>query len=172
MPDTDFTPDPKLQALALRAAEGCVRHLRSKFGKVADYSDAFVAEVESTLEFLWYRMPLDKPSQEDIEEFATVFGSYLGETYRRNHGGEWGTASGNAVALRTRSGVVCYPWGRVLKRLTNGPEDNVHHWYLALIRYDSEGMPVTPPSPPAMPPPLPPASPPAVPPPLPSRPPP
>lgn len=165
MSDTDFTPDAKLQAMVPHTAEGCVRFLQSKFGKTADYSDAFVAEVEAILELLWLQKPIFKPSQEDVEEFATLFGSYLGETYRRNHGGEWGTTNGKAVALRTRSGIVCYPWGRVLKRLTNGAEDNVHHWYLVLIRYETEGMPTTPP-------PLPAARPPGMPPPLPKRPPP
>lgn len=156
-----FKSDPKLAAFAAQTAKTCAAYLQAKFGQVADYSDASVAGVESALALLWLEIPNAKPSQEDIEEFASMFGCYLGETHRRNRGGEWGTGDGGAVSLRTRSGTICYPWARVLKRLTNGPEDNVLHWYQYLKQHDSQG--VQPPPLPGVPPPLP-----AVPPPLPS----
>lgn len=146
MPSTDFTPDPELQAVATRSAELCVRFIEHKFGKTADYSEAFLPEIESILGLLHLSMPASKPSQDDIQQFCTLFGSYLGETYRRNRGGEWGVSDGNTPTLSFGGGYKSFPWARVYKRLINGDEDNVHHWYLGMIQYASGGssLPTTP----------------------------
>jgi len=97
-----FTPDIRLQQLALTQSEVCVRQIASKFGGQADYSDAAVVAREAALNMLRLHIPIGKPSQQQIAGFASIFGSYLGETYCRNHGGIWGTQDGG-VALRTGS---------------------------------------------------------------------
>jgi len=164
MPDftpsaADFQPDPELQQIAIRGADICVQFIRHKFGKIADYSEAFLPEIENILQLLHLSMPAAKPSESDIEQFCTMFGSYLGETYRRHRGGEWGVSFGNTPTLSFGGGYKSFPWARVHKRLINGEEDNVHHWYLGMIQYASSNTtPTPPPLPPnsAPPPPLPP----------------
>ena len=135
----NFKPDPELQVVATRGAELCTKFIRAKFGKNADYSEAFLPEVESILQLLHLSMPASKPSEDDIEQFCTMFGSYLGETYRRNRGGEWGVSDGNTPTLSFGGGYKSFPWARVYKRLINGEEDNVHHWYLGMVQYASNG---------------------------------
>jgi hypothetical protein len=139
MPNTDFIPDPNLQQFAIHNAESCVRFFGQGFGRIGDYTDASVAMVEEVLDLLWKNIPTARPTQKQVEEHATRIGCYLGETYRRNHGGEWGaTQNGENVAMRTLSGIIFYPWNRVMKRLTNGDEDEVLAWYHYLIRYEEE----------------------------------
>ena len=146
----DFIPDPKLQMLATESANFCVKFIRHKFGKEADYSEGFVPEVETILQLLHLSMPASKPTEDDIQQFCTMFGSYLGETYRRNRGGEWGVSDGNTPTLNFGGGYNSFPWARVYKRLINGEEDNVHHWYLAMIQYAS-GSPEASSAPPPLP---------------------
>lgn len=122
MSNDAFTADPQLQHVAGQAAEKCVAFLKQKFGKSLDYSDKSVEDVEAVLTLLHRSMPVEKPSPDDIEDFAMLFGSYLGETYRRNHGGQWGLSNG-MPALAIGSGYTSYPWSRVFKRLTNGEEE-------------------------------------------------
>lgn len=154
---SDFTPDPELQTVASRSAEICVMFIKQKFGKTADYSEAFLPEVENILGILHSSMPASKPSEDDIQQFCTMFGSYLGETYRKNRGGEWGVSNGNTPTLSFGGGYQSFPWARVYKRLLNGDEDNVHHWYLGMIKYAADGE-LSPPALSATPPPLPGAS--------------
>lgn len=54
-------------------------------------------------------------------------GAYLGETLRRNYGGEW--AVENEITVLNISGFKIFPSSKVYKRLTNGPEDNVAFYY-------------------------------------------
>lgn len=133
----EFTPDPKLQEVATHSAELCVRFIEQKFGRTADFSEEFVPEIENILGLLHATLPIEKPSEDAMEQFCSMFGSYLGETYRRNRGGEWGVSDGHTPTLSFGGGFKSFPWARVYKRLVNGEEDNVHHWYLEMIKYSS-----------------------------------
>lgn len=154
----EFQADPELEQVAIQSADFCVKFIRHKFGKNADYSEAFLPEVENILALLHLSMPASKPSEADIEQFCSMFGSYLGETYRRNRGGEWGVSQGSTPTLSFGGGLKSFPWARVYNRLHNGDEDNVHHWYLGMVGYAANGLgaPLSPPPLPQPPPPLPP----------------
>lgn len=153
MPDPDFIPDPELQLVAAHSADRCVQFIRNKFGRTADYSEAFVPEIENIMGLLHTSLPAAKPSEDDIQQFCMLFGSYLAETYRRNRGGEWGLAN-DTPAFSFGGGYKSFPWTRVYKRLLNGEEDNVHHWYMGMVEHAS-GLHSSSPAPSAMPPPLP-----------------
>lgn len=146
----NYRPDPDLQKHATHSADLCVKFIRHKFGREADYSEAFIPEVENILQLLHLSMASERPSDDDIGFFCNMFGSYLGETYRRHRGGEWGTSDGNTPTLCFGSGYKSYPWARVYKRLINGEEDNVHVWYLGMIQY-ADGGPSLSPTPPPLP---------------------
>jgi len=156
MSNDDFTADPQLQSVAGQAAAKCVAFLKHKFGKSLDYSDRSVADIEAVLTLLHASISAEKPSQDDIEDFAMMFGSYLGETYRRNHGGQWGLAGG-IPALSIGSGYTSYPWSRAFKRLSQGEENEVCGWYAYMVQYGSSGdaaRAAVPPPLPVSPPPL------------------
>ncbi|HDX8616329.1 hypothetical protein [Aeromonas dhakensis] len=68
--------------------------------------------------------------------FAKGYGSYIGEVYRRNHGGEWGIVNLNGQkfpGLKTKSGVNFWPWGCALNHIMQGPENNVADYYSTLL---------------------------------------
>jgi hypothetical protein len=63
------------------------------------------------------------------------FGSYVGEVYRRYHGGRWGMLSGDGMrfaGIEARDGGLFSPWSRAYKRIVDGKEDNVLSYYLFL----------------------------------------
>src|SRR5262249_48756013 len=76
------------------------------------------------------------PSPETIETFSKMYGAYIGEVLRRHSGGEWALdhdfSSTTTVCLKKGESRV-WPPAKVLKLLTNGPEDNVW-FYLRILK--------------------------------------
>jgi len=133
----NFTADPKVQQVAEAYAADAVDFARDRFQLTLDGSDASVAHVETILGTLHDCMHDAKPSAEEVFTLAKMFGSYVGETFRRNHGASWGL-----VQLKDETFVgmknhevpgLFWPWGRAQKRLKNGPEDNMLHYYRWLV---------------------------------------
>lgn len=63
---------------------------------------------------------------------ATVlsFGSYLGETIRRVHGGDWGFSPEHGIHLDVGGlGIKIFPFAKVEKRFVNGEEDSLGYFY-------------------------------------------
>jgi hypothetical protein len=137
--DQSFAPDPKIQKIAEAYSLDAVDFSAKQFGIKLDWSDASVANVEKVLEQMSssYASKSPKPTDEQVMSFAKAYGSYVGEVYRRNHGGEWGMVSIGAnrfLGVRTTSGSSFWPWGRVFNRITKGPEDNLSDYYMALLQ--------------------------------------
>jgi hypothetical protein len=106
------------------------------FGVTLDRSEASVKDVEQILGRLHDEMASAKPPEDAIWTFAKAFGSYIGEVLRQHHGGEWGMVSMGGQSfpgLRQASGALCWPWGKAHKRLVDGPDDNVWHYYSVLV---------------------------------------
>lgn len=131
-----FNVDANLGKVTGAYAADCVDFVAAKLSLSLDYSAGSVALVEQCLEVL-HAQKSAAPSEQRIQQFAKMFGSYLGETYRRLYGGEWGVDGNRQPALRSSGGLVCYPWTRAYKRITNGPEDNVAHWFAYLVEHGS-----------------------------------
>jgi hypothetical protein len=73
-----------------------------------------------------------RPPEDTIWTFAKAFGSYVGEVFRKNHGGDWGlvTLDGQTFpGMQSKSGVLFWPWSRAHKRIVARAEDNVLHYY-------------------------------------------
>lgn len=137
--DQSFSPDPKIQKIAEAYSLDAVDFSAKQFGIKLDWSDASIADVEKTLAQMSssYVSTNPKPTDEQVMAFAKAYGSYVGEVYRRNHGGEWGmvTLGGSRFpGLRTTSGSSFWPWGRVFNRITKGTEDNIADYYAALLK--------------------------------------
>lgn len=99
-------PSPALQKITewvkQRAAD-CVENL-AKLGVTLDYS---AGSIEAYLNGL-----------------VSYWGSYLGETMRRCHGGAW-VHDENGAGLLMPSGIKAFPVHKVEKRLHDGPYDNL-----------------------------------------------
>jgi hypothetical protein len=132
-----FKADPKIAEIAAAYSQDAVDLAAKNFGILLDWSDSSVRKVEEILGLLHDDLARSNPSEEAVWAFAKAFGSYVGEVLLKHHGGEWGM-----VQLGTESfpGIqqdghrLCWPWGRAHKRIVNGPEDNIWHYYQLLLR--------------------------------------
>lgn len=136
-----FEPDPKIERIAEAYALDAVDLARENFGISLDWSDSSVEQVESMLKCLHEQMPTARPSADQVLQFAKIFGSYVGEVFRRNHGARWGMVglgSDRFPGMQfERTKGEFWPWGRAQNRLINGSEDNVWH-YFQILAADAE----------------------------------
>jgi hypothetical protein len=142
----NFTPEPKIQQIAEAYALDAIDFARDHFQLALDRSDASVAHIETILGVFHVQLADAKPSEEQIFTFAKMFGSYVGEVFRSNHGATWGLIGGDKIAgLKFNGGGgLFWPWGRAQKRIINGPEDNVWHYYQWLVEKRTGSVPPTP----------------------------
>ena len=116
-----------------------------KLGKKLDFSEGSIEQVEEMCSTLYNaipkgfiaRMMKKSPPEEMIIHVAKILGGYIGEVLIRHHGGKWAIENfpneGNTIILVTGDSRI-FPVGKVYKRLKNGSEDNVHHYYKWLLQ--------------------------------------
>jgi hypothetical protein len=78
-----------------------------------------------------------KPTDGQVMSFAKACGGNVGDTYRRNHDGEWRmiTLGENQFAgLRNTSGSSFWPSGRVFAWITTSAEENTSDYYFNLLK--------------------------------------
>ena len=132
---SDVTANDMMEAYALDAVD-----FGKKFNEDLDFSRESIERVERICTILFNAIPTNfftklirrKPSEQQILQISKVFGGYIGEVMRKNFGGDWNIKNlfnqGNTVLL-TIGDTELSPVAKVYKRLTNGPEDNVWHYY-------------------------------------------
>ena len=135
----NFLADQKVQQIAEAYSLDAIDLAKNQFGITLDWSDASVGNVEQMLAQMHtsYITVTPRPTEAQVMSFAKAFGSYVGEVYRRNHGGEWGMVTLNGQkfpGMRTKSGTNFWPWGRASNRITNGSEDNMLDYYRVLLQ--------------------------------------
>ena len=132
---SSFALDPKIAKIAEAYAKDAVDLAAGSFQTKLDWTDDSIARLEAILATLRESMPTPKPPDEVIWNFAKGFGSYLGEVFRKNHGGDWGTiteGSSSFPGIRWKE-TLFWPWGRVHERIVEGDRSNVWHYYQALV---------------------------------------
>jgi hypothetical protein len=78
---------------------------------------------------------LASPSDQEIRLMSYTFGSYIAEVLKRKYGGTWSTQSALYPGKEIPTFHVganrmdIWPQIKVEKRLRNGPEDNVWHYF-------------------------------------------
>jgi hypothetical protein len=131
-----FAPDAKIAKIADAYALDVIDFAQKAFSVKLDWTDASIQGVEGILEKMHATIPTQKPPDDVIWNFAKGFGSYIGEVFRKNHGGEWGmiTDGRNTFpGMRWKEDTLFWPWGRAHKRLVDGSENNVWHYYQSLV---------------------------------------
>lgn len=120
-------------------AEDAVEYA-AKLKRELDYSEESIEELEKLCTFLYNAIPRTfikklfrkAPSEETILQMSKMLGGYLGEVLIKHYGGEWAIENfnneGNTIVLNVGD-IKLFPVGKVYKRLKNGPEDNVLHFY-------------------------------------------
>lgn len=131
-----FSEDARYQAMAEAYALDAIDYARENLRLKLDWTDSSIEILEKILDLFNRDLAKAKPPDEQVAEFSRMWGSYLGEVYRKNHGATWGLVTHGDQSfpgMKATSGTLFWPWGRVQNRLRNGPEDNVWHYYLDLI---------------------------------------
>ena len=125
-----FEPDPVLAAEMAELASAYVE--RAKKSDVAlDYTDASIEAADGIGLRMYEALPRYRSSApiEDLRSaLASELGAYIGETFIRNHGGQWGwvAATGNRMfGLRTNAGRSAYPIVKARKRLQGAEHDSL-----------------------------------------------
>ena len=128
-----------MEAYALDAVDFAREH----FGYDLDYSVESVERVEQILARFHDELPSGlgkalrrgRPSEEQIEQQAKVWGGYLGEVIRRRWGGTWTIPTegpmANAFCLKLGETLISPP-GKAYKRIVDGPGDSVS-FYVAVL---------------------------------------
>ncbi len=134
----DFVADDAIRQAAEASAADAVRIAQQQFKLKLDGSEASIDDVERALEALnaTYAIASPKPKDAELMPLAQAFGAYVGEVYRRNHGGTWGTVTLNGssyAGLRTANGVNVWPAGRALNVIIDGPDNDIAHFYRKLV---------------------------------------
>jgi hypothetical protein len=131
-----FKVDPKIAEIAAAYSLDAVDTAASNFGVELDWSDNSVRKVEEMLGRLHDDIVQSNPPEEAVWKFAKEFGSYVGEVLCRHHGGEWGMVNLNGQefpGIKQDGDRLCWPWARAHKRIVNGPEDDIWHYYQVLL---------------------------------------
>jgi hypothetical protein len=108
---------------------------------VFDHSRASIDHLETILDEIHAQMPQKSfrkriglgPSETDVEQWANLWGIYLGETLRIALGGTWITGHEEAPSLLAVSfddgQTIAFPTARVYRRITEGNAENVAAYY-------------------------------------------
>jgi hypothetical protein len=101
---------------------------KSVFGVDLDYSAESITRLEEMLTKGWPEPPVL------VEALVEGLGSYLGETIRRLHGGEWRHAQEHGLFLDQVGGrdMQIFPMARARKRLLKGSDESVEYYYQVL----------------------------------------
>ncbi len=136
-------PQPTISDVMQAYALDALDLARDRFQANLDFSEGSIEQIEKILAVLHNTLPkggLGKllargPSEDEIWQMAKIWGGYAGEVIRRRWGGEWTTETaahpGTVITLRVLGSDI-FPPAKVYKRLINGEEDNVWHYYLVL----------------------------------------
>lgn len=134
--NASFEPQPEIEELAKAYSLDAVDFAAQNFEIRLDFSEDSIRLVEQILGNLHDTMPQANPDEKRIWDFAKCFGSYVGEVYRKKHGGRWGTITHGGQEYPGIQGpgeTYFWPWARAYKRIVEGPEENVWHYYQVLI---------------------------------------
>jgi hypothetical protein len=132
-----FTPDEDITRVAEAFSLDACDFLRDHFSIDLDWSDASVQHVESVMDRFHREAAEARPSPEQVMQFAKMFGSYVGEVYRKNHGATWGWVEMDGQRFpglqAGASDTTFWPWVRARNRLVEGAENNMRDYYSGLI---------------------------------------
>jgi hypothetical protein len=130
-----FTPDQSVAHKARNRAREMVQFATVELGLKLDWSDASIEDIEALSGQLHDDLRRARAAYGDVEKLAQLLGSYVGEVFRRNHGGEWGIVdirSKRVLALRSAHGsAVMWPIERIKQRIRVGATSNVWAYYQA-----------------------------------------
>ena len=143
-----FVADKKVARTARDLAKRMVYLGYDQFDVRLDYSDASIKDLDQAAVQFHHDLqsPLIASDKRDsqVDAIASLLGSYLGETYVRNHGAESGRITSSdgssTVGLRAAAtGVMFAPQQRARKCLEAGESQSLLTYYAVIARELSAG---------------------------------
>ncbi len=132
-----FTVDPGVARAAARGALELVEFARVELNLKLDFSDDSIASIEEVASALHADLRRERGALRDIDTLVQMLGSYVGEVYRRNHGGQWGYAATNGrrvLAIKAKTGnTLMWPVERIKQRIRGGGSNNVWAYYQSRV---------------------------------------
>ncbi|ABS06309.1 DUF3806 domain-containing protein [Shewanella sp. SP2S2-4] len=134
----NFTPDPNVSKLAEAFSLDCVDFVGRKFNLILDWSDESIFKLEPILANLSNYARASNMPAEQVNDYAKIFGFYIGEVYRKNHADVvWGGVEIDGrqhFALGTKENKpIIWPVTNVSKRIYLGEEANIATYYSAVV---------------------------------------
>lgn len=140
--EIDFKENADVAKVAEAYSLDCIDFVKKSFGIELDWSDSSVQVVEDLLSQLSSAVNSpNPPPKERVSDFSKIFGFYVGEVYRKNHGGVvWGDIfiSGQKYyglgSEKDTKAPRFWPTVKANKRIVLGDSENVWHYYQAIIK--------------------------------------
>lgn len=125
----------KLSLGFLGCALDAVDTSKRLFNITLDFSAESIETVEKMLAALHTMVKRDAPTREQILNYAKVYAAYIGQVMILQWGGEWREEKeyqlSNGPALHV-NGQHLFLLSKVFRRLVQGQEENVWHYYQTL----------------------------------------
>jgi len=131
-----FESEPKIGQAAEAYSLKMIDFAKTTFGIDLNWSDESIRQIETIAAALHEDYKKKHPTPEQVAHMYRMVGSYIGEVYRKNHGAEWGwviSPGGDRFPGLESASTRCWPWARAQKRIVDGPEDNIWHYYQYLL---------------------------------------
>ena len=132
-----FTTDDDAARAAAHYAQDMVRFAAVELNLKLNWSDASIAQIEEVTSELHADLRRERGAISDVDTLVQMLGSYVGEVYRRNHGGKWGFAAANGkrlMVIKAEDGnSLLWPIERIRQRLRSGGSNNVWVYYQSRI---------------------------------------
>lgn len=134
---TEPSPNEIMAAYAANA----VNFAQSNFGISLDFTVESIDKIEALANRLFHTRPKGfitrlfrrEPSDNDIQNVCKMLGSYIGEVYRQNKGGEWQINHEHQAIGLVDGETWIFPLAKVLKRITNGKKDNLSLYFAEIL---------------------------------------
>ncbi len=132
-PHFNFEADRSAERTASKHAKDMVQFARVELNLKLDWTEASIASIEDVASELHADVRRERAELSDIETLVEMMGSYVGEVFRRRHGGEWGFVEANGkklLAVKAKhSGTLMWPVERIKQRIRGGSNNNVWAYY-------------------------------------------
>lgn len=130
----DMTDHGELAVWISNHAQLAVKTAKTKWNTSLDFTPASLQVLEGVLtelhDVLRTAPPEDRPTDQQIEMAAKIWGVYVGEVVRRHLGGKWSVSEG-VLQLEINDARI-FPLRKVQKRLIDGPGDAIPFYFHAM----------------------------------------
>jgi hypothetical protein len=138
------SPSDDTPTMMKKLAEQAVLDGSQHYQTQLDYSPQSIESIEKILDQLGASAKFRRAGENDKRAEALIFGAYVGEVIRREHGGEWAAdhpVVGPGTYPIAWRGGDSFPYAWCYKRLTHGEQDNVWFKYKELVMLRTKTQP-------------------------------